>query len=361
MIVVDEHISINWSVRYNDQGDVELILPSAPKYVSAFDIDVYLSITDSDRIMIIDQIYVNNQGSDGVQLTVTGSTLDTILNRRIIRNHPIVSGSFEQEIFAIIRENCIECEEKRKIPGLTLVPSNDENILSTTLEETDLTNENLYDAVRSLCQQYDIGYRMDSTEDGGFAFSLYKGADRSWEQNLNSPVVFSPTYDNLISSNYVKNGRFFKNACYVNYQIEVEKVKFDPETSQVSTYTETVDKITEVEYNGASGLERREMVTSADNGNYDEEEKPEESVVESRAKQTGFIALLDSSTKEAMDGEMDSNGQFKYGVDFFLGDIVQVEDGLGMQGRCRVKEIVISEDSSGHTLVPTFEFIKEED
>ena len=51
---------------------------------------------------------------------------------------------------------------------------------------------------------------------------------------------------------------------------------------------------------------------------------------------------------------------FVFGVDFFLGDVVQLSDRYGNEGRSRITEIVFSHDSEGEKTYPTFISVDEE-
>ena len=45
---------------------------------------------------------------------------------------------------------------------------------------------------------------------------------------------------------------------------------------------------------------------------------------------------------------------FLYGQDFFIGDMVQLEDAYGNSGKSIVSEIVFSVDEEGEKIYPTF-------
>ena len=50
---------------------------------------------------------------------------------------------------------------------------------------------------------------------------------------------------------------------------------------------------------------------------------------------------------------------FKYGIDFFMGDIVQFANEYGHESKVRVIEMVRSEDEDGCSAYPTFETVNE--
>ena len=50
---------------------------------------------------------------------------------------------------------------------------------------------------------------------------------------------------------------------------------------------------------------------------------------------------------------------FVYGEDYFLGDIVKIENEFGITANARIVEIVEIEDENGFTIDPKFEYIEE--
>ena len=62
--------------------------------------------------------------------------------------------------------------------------------------------------------------------------------------------------------------------------------------------------------------------------------------------------------KNEFEGEVDSASTiFKYGRDFFIGDIVQIRNEFGMEAQARIKEFIRSCDSTGYKEYPTFTLI----
>ena len=51
---------------------------------------------------------------------------------------------------------------------------------------------------------------------------------------------------------------------------------------------------------------------------------------------------------------------FRYGEDFFNGDVVQIANEYGHETKARIVEIVMSEDEDGNSVYPTFKTIEQE-
>ena len=48
---------------------------------------------------------------------------------------------------------------------------------------------------------------------------------------------------------------------------------------------------------------------------------------------------------------------FTYGVDFFMGDIVQIANEYGHETKSRIVELITSESEEGVSTYPTFEYV----
>ena len=102
----------------------------------------------------------------------------------------------------------------RKISNFVFVPSADPKITSLKIDNQ-YTGDCLYDVIKGLCEENDIGFKIVLTDENKFAFSLYAGVDRSYEQTENPYVVFSPNFENIINSNYYSSRASFRNVTLV--------------------------------------------------------------------------------------------------------------------------------------------------
>lgn len=353
--VFDEYISLNWADRYYGPGEFEFSVPCFARYMAMLDTDLYLSIDSSDQYMVIESIDTTTDSEEGPSIKVSGRTLDSVLERRIIYPLETVSGPIGAAIQKLITDNIISpTNPNRAIGGVTFEQVGDADILNTALEEESVYKKGLLDTVSTLCTEYGIGYKAIPKEEGGFIFQIYTGTDRSWSQSNTAAVVFSSDYDNLIATTYVKSMHDYKNTGYAFADISWKT----GDTEQSKTVVQVVN-------DENRGLNRREMAIDSDAVR---PEGCENFTSESQwngyialVKQSGVKAVRELMNVEAMDGKMDAFGQFKYGVHFFLGDIVEVENEFGITAKCRVSEIVMSVDATGISYVPTFEFLDKEE
>lgn len=366
--MIDTFTSAIWTVRYDEAGDFEIYTPVRLDYIQAMQIGNYLWNRDSDRLMVIETVEIKTDSEEGPQLIVTGRSLESILDRRIVTSSQNFSGNLQSVLFAIIQNEVISSGGARRIPGFSLKTSSDSRITSISISELSIRGENVYDVVCSLCQANKVGWRILPKGAGGFEFELYVGVDRSYAQSVNPYVTFSPSFENLLNSNYIKSFKSYKNSIYAvgTYQKEVvlqNKYKDDNGewvVEEQTTYEEA--EVVAWQYSETatpSGLARREMFI--DNGGVNDGEQGGEYATWNAVNKEKAIAELgEHQTTTAFEGELEATRQYIYGEDFNIGDIVQVENEFGITGTVYISEIVFSQDANGITITPTFTSTEDE-
>lgn len=364
--MIDTFTSAIWTVRYDAAGDFEIYTPVRLDYIQAMQIGNYLWNRDSDRLMIIETVEIETDAEQGPQLIVTGRSLESILDRRVITNSATLTGSLPAVIEEILSNEIIR-SGVRQIPGFIYTRTKDPRITSLNVEFT-ARGENVYDTICSLCQTYKLGFKVTPHGKGGFNFELYMGADRSYNQNENPYVVFSPSFENLLNSNYIKSFKSYKNAIYAvgTYQKEViVKNKYKNDEGDWVVEEQTTYEEAEVttwgysESNTPSGLTRREMFI--DNGGVNDGEQGGSADVWNNINhQKAITELSGHQTTTVFEGELEATRQYIYGEDFTIGDIVQVENEFGITGTVYISEIVFSQDANGITITPTFTSTEDE-
>lgn len=366
--MIDTFTSAIWTVRYDEAGDFEIYTPVRLDYIQAMQIGNYLWNRDSDRLMVIETVEIETDAEEGPQLIVTGRSLESILDRRIVTSSQNFSGNLQSVLFAIIQNEVISSGGTRRIPGFSLKTSSDSRITSISISELSIRGENVYDVVCSLCQANKVGWRILPKGAGGFEFELYVGVDRSYAQSVNPYVTFSPSFENLLNSNYIKSFKSYKNSIYAvgTYQKEVilqNKYKDDNGewvVEEQTTYEEA--EVVTWQYSETAtpnGLARREMFI--DNGGVNDGEQGGEYATWNAVNKEKAIAELgEHQTTTAFEGELEATRQYIYREDFNIGDIVQVENEFGITGTVYISEIVFSQDANGITITPTFTSTEDE-
>lgn len=258
IFIVDTYSSLIWTDRYNEYGDFELYTPISKSVLDYFKQDYYLWRNDSEHTMIIEKLLINSDVEDGDKLTVTGRSLESILDRRVVWGQRTISGNLQDGIETLLNECIINpTKPERKIDNFIFERSTDPIITALTID-TQYTGDNLYDVIQGLCVSNNIGFKITINSNNKFVFKLYAGKDRSYDQFENPYVVFSPNFDNILNTNYMESKSTLKNVSLVGGEGEGSYRK----------YTAVGD---------TSGLNRREMYTDARDLSSDIDEPASES------------------------------------------------------------------------------------
>lgn len=334
--VIDNYKSMIWTDRYNAYGDFEICFAMDIKLLNVLKEDYYIWSKDSEHCMIIENIKIDADVEDGNQLIVTGRSLESILERRIIWGQRIFTGNLQNGIQTMLNECIISPSiEDRKIANFVFVASTDSKITDLKIDHQYI-GECLYDVIKGLCEENNIGFKIVLTESNEFAFSLYAGVDRSYNQTENPYVVFSPKFENIINSNFFSSKTDFRNVALVAGEGEGSARK-----------TTVVGK--------ASGLDRRELFTDArDVSSTTDSGTLSDSEYIKQLQTKGLKDLSDHTPSVAFEGEVDASGLFNYGDDFFIGDIVQIADEYGNEGAAYISELITSHNEEGLSVYPTF-------
>ena len=257
--ICEDYKSIIWTERFHGFGDFKLTVPGTLENLKIYQLDYYLYTKGTNKLMIIEQIELNTEYSKQSMLTVSGRSLESILDRRVMHPYPIWEGT-------------ILCKEERTRGKVKDVIKHYSNLLFKQRDSLDPSHERhvkgfgwysvdeLPEGIRrgrpvSSMDIGDIrvstegvvrdmsirnpnwGRYMDYTKDpysmegswyklvqeltdltmSGWAIEYdgedpyywygytYNGVNRTFNQGERPPVVFSPKYDNLSKATYFKS------------------------------------------------------------------------------------------------------------------------------------------------------------
>lgn len=410
--VIDTYESLIWTDRYSKCGDFELRMPltgSIPWYLRQENI---LINNESEHAMIIETIEIESDAEEGNHLTITGRSLESILDRRIVWGQKSFNGNLQDGIETLLNECFINPEDsKRKVENFVFKRSVDPAITDLVFEDQYLGNS-LLEVIEKLCGDYSIGYKITFDKEKRYVFELYAGVDRSYGQLDNPFVVFSPEFENIINSRYLVSTENYKNVALVAGEGDgadrtTVVVGSDEVTGldrrEIFTDAGSVTQGNDVTYEAAepeepkrgTGFLQMVCVGTVPEDEWVEEPKPgitlitpesyygtgaskmmmRSSGVATVAESDGPLSdeeyrtlliekgaeqLVEHAYTEAFEGQIDTNKMFKYKEDFFNGDIVQFANEYGSEVKVRILEIVMSIDKEGFLIYPTFSVINEE-
>ena len=124
--VIDTYESMIWTDRYNSYGDFEIFFAMDTQLLQIFERGLLSVAEGFGHCMIIEDIKINADTEEGNHLIVTGRSLESILERRIIWGQRIFNGNLQNGIQTMLNECIISPSiADRKISNFVFVPSTD--------------------------------------------------------------------------------------------------------------------------------------------------------------------------------------------------------------------------------------------
>ncbi|MBR1556071.1 MAG: siphovirus ReqiPepy6 Gp37-like family protein [Oscillospiraceae bacterium] len=342
--VIDYAISVIWVRRFQDAGEFEVYLLASKALLELFT-DGFLLITkedDTENAMKPESIQLTTDSEEGNHLIVKGRSAECILSQRIIMPQmTFTSIRADEAVYYLVTYNAIAPDkgsetlrEMRKIPELS--------IGSWLVEETKINiqydGENLLEAVKNICTSVNMGFKVIFSSTG-FAFWLYKGTDKTVNQTENTPVIFSPDFDNLGSTEYLYDMSTYYNLIQEGGEGEGSERKH----------------VTVIESSEIKGLYLREKYVQAESISSNTEDGTLDSGTYNRIlKQRAEENLRKAKETKEFSGEILNTDMYQFGVDYNLGDKVSIINEYGIQGTAVVSEITEVDDAEGYRLIPTF-------
>lgn len=377
--IIDTAKSIIWKSDYYGTGQFEIFVPSTPENIEMLAEENYVTRQNNSECGIIEHIEITEDSTEGKMIVASGRFVKSILDRRIIfsavfsgsgNNYiwnckaSVLKGNMESAVRKVIYDNAInaigergEVGSYRNMPEIfwtddditnpkddngdpIKIITQDDNGTQSDAEKQ-VTYKNLLEYTDAVLKEYSCGARMWLDNDLlKFRYQVYKGEDRSIDSTKNEPIIFSKEFDNLISSNYTIDSAEYKT------------------TALIGGEGEGAERKCAFVYSWISGLDRREVFVDAStiastyrdaNG---EEQQYSLDVYRKQLETQGRQTIAELQKIETFDGEIDvTNSQFKYDRDFFLGDVVTIEDkDMGKYINARIVAVTEVQDDNGYQI-----------
>lgn len=418
MGIFDSYISFLWKPVYNGIGECEIYVPASSDNLEYFRKNNFILTLDNDMVCRIEKLEIDTDEVNGDYFIATGYDVKKMLNQRIIWDTIVFNGSVSDYIKKIFEDNITNPNDYDRIMNkpnefnlFTYVDSfssSDKIVQQTSYEQVG-------DKITDICNTFDIGQKVSYYEvDGIINYNLYKGED------LSDSVIFSPRFENLITSKYVEDATDYANVALVagegegtarkkvvcglpkrslnRYEIYVDardlgrSVKFGElknaypngtvSTTNLTYSLPILDILIWDDYN-LSILRQKypsgtvvirdegkyyrltnfaiadfEVDDTSETFTYDDDSTVlmRDIVYEPLLISRGYEKLGEHKITVSFDAEVEPNVTFKYRDDYNLGDIVSFENGYGIQVKSRLVEVLESWDESGYRLELTFDF-----
>lgn len=360
----DTFSSLIWTERYSGYGDFELYLPASIENINMFPRGFYLSLIEPpvydkngkkievrNDVMIVEKTELSTDLEEGDRLVVSGRSLESLLLRRVIPKKVKYESIDPREIIkTILNENIIEpSEPARKIHNFKIAMDSSQRPDTKDKRTYEFDGDYVYDAIKTICDDYDWGFSLDLKTDDNWrtsylAFSTVYGTDRSYEQTKNPYMVFSPRFDNLVSSDTIEDDTEFYNSAYV---ASTEETK-DNKTRRLIKYVPN--------NSGRSEWDIREtFYTNSDAKLNDGNNNPRpDSDIYSELEKYGKDELKTQKSNDSFNAEIALLNSVQYHRDYDIGDLIQFDNVYGVNRTARITEYVRNEDDNGYREYPTF-------
>lgn len=369
---VDEYVSAIWTERYSKAGDTQIVTAATEESIAKLAEGTFLGLRGSKEIMILDTQTIK----DGL-LTVVGQDLLSFLNERqawfynpetsdadsrvadltldtmkpgefiahIVDMMVISPGDFPSAYSAA---NLVWADDA--IPNLSLGPVD----ASGLVERLTATIGPLYDSIAQVAEKEGVGislYLESADPDTGYSlkFSTYRGVDRTSDQTTNPLIRLSPDLDSISDVNEVRSIKDWKNVAYVYYQGEISVHLEDPSAPAPEGFDRRV-LVT-----NAEGEPVGRKITQRETGYSQTVVGPTE--IAAFRTQNAKDALANHNYIRAIDGQTSPSDEYKYGVDYGLGDVIELENLTGLRSKARVTEYIRSHDQTGAKEYPTISVV----
>lgn len=369
--IIDTYSSIIWAKRYNAIGDCELVISATENNFNKIKECKYISRPDDDMVCEIKKIEIQTDEENGNQFIITGTDITDILNQRIVIKQTIFNGLVEDYIRRLINDSIINpTNPDRKINNFIF--ANKAGFTERISEQ--VTYDYVGDKIQELCQQYGWGYKV-TVANGNFIFVLYKGEDKS------QYITFSEDYDNISTTDYLKDDSNIKNVALVAGEGEgsariTTTIGSGVGKNRHELYVDARDISSEIDYdellinypNGKQKLINNVIYYQVNNTNIAILEKNDageitkvqlcDNIYIENLKNTGYEKMSSYKTITSFSGEIIVGMSYQYKKDYNLGDIVNIVNEYGISINVRISEIIENQDDNGYTVEPTFENIE---
>lgn len=340
--LLNQFTALTWTSRTTTFGGFELWCPMLPENSELLKPDNLLWI-GGDELGVIETIQKSTDEQGGTILQVSGRFIESWLERRIIWGQYSGTEVVSNHLRNLVTMNAISpSDPKRKIPHLTLAV--DQSPLGPSVSFSD-SYSNLWTTALELANANSLFLRVKAdVPEGELRFTILKGTNRSVEQSILPAVVLSTDLSDILTDSYTLDATTWCNM------------------SLVAGAGEGVQRKTS-EINGSlSGLSRRELFVDArDLQDYEEVITPEgttrvpiaTSVYDGMLQERGKSKLGEVPLVESFDANIRMYGPraYEYGVDYFLGDRITMQDpNLGIQVSTEISEVQQSWDENGYSL-----------
>jgi len=342
-VVINGYNSFRWTERYRGTGEFEIEAPLSSGLVQLLPLGTFISHIDTLEVMIVEDHQIKEDKDKDPTLRITGRGLDSAFEQRIVGsnlayNDPpapgteyklVAAASLGVQIKKLIDDHILAAnlaDQNEELPYLATFNT----VPAVAAVERIVKRQTLYKAVNELLEVGDYGIKIDRQTSGIVNLTVHAGIDRS------TIVTFAWVVGELDAAEYLWSSRKRKNTAYVKGRF-LEEFVYGPQ-SKWNRRVLLVD---------GSDLDDYLDTAAVANANA--------AVIRQKMATRGAEALEQQNDINMAQVEVSAYNQWKYRVDYNIGDVVSVSGNYGAVALRRVTEYTEIEDEKGETGHPTLE------
>lgn len=337
--LINKFTALTWTSRTTTFGGFELWCPMLPENSELLKQD-NLIWTGGDEVGVIETIQKTTDDQGSITLQVSGRFIESWLERRIIWGEYSATGIVSDHLRNLVNLNAISpSDPKRKIPLLSLAIEQNPLGPSTSFRNS---YGNLWTTSLKLANSNSLFLRiLADVPNKELSFKVLQGTNRSLEQEVVPAVVLSTDLSDILSDSYTLDATSWCNMALVAGAGEGTERK----TSEVNSFL--------------TGLSRRELFVDARDlrdvvTTEGTTQVPIEALVyDEMLQERGKFKLLEVPLVESFDANIRMYGAraYEYGVDYFIGDRVTMQDkNLAVQVSTEISEVQQTWDENGYSV-----------
>lgn len=380
---IEGYESVIWTDRYSGEGDVQLKCEADPNLLAKLLPGTLLGQSNSPAPMILETHEV-----DAGECTIGGISLPRWLDNRFIRHAPqpsqktydvtnitpdalirnIVAFWATSEGAASYLNDSYHSGDVYPSPPSMGVP-NASRLIIPSLSAENHTHMSLapidysvpygpiYTVIKSLADTYGLGLRIYRIENGDhtyrLVFSVYSGLNRTSTQTTNSVVRFSEKLESLTNVKELSSNENYKNLIF-GWAPQVDELWSEVAGPGIQDFSD-----------GASGFDLRADMIWSDSITQTQIDGITWPAVGGPAPV--YLTLMNHEIavyaqqhrqKKLADGEVPPDISIKFGVDYDLGDVVEIQGNSGVITPAVITEYIQSQDSTGFKEYPTVSIVE---
>ena len=247
---VDGEDSTVWATRFSECGEFEIRMPwssSAALYLNSGEY-IENDTGYANTVMVIEDREIDTTVEDVPVAIFKGRSIESVLSRRIVWGKHSYSGKIQDIIRTLITDAFISPRsglEDRRVDNFEFV----DNYYDARLEFCEIPEDSpvefygdsVYDAIKYLCDLFDVGFRLYLNPEKHLCFELYCGQILDGTGPRELVVEFSPKMENLSNTRYFTSTQNEKNTVRIDssYTFKAEQDKDDPDFEAEQTNDST--------------------------------------------------------------------------------------------------------------------------